>query len=114
DMFDCVLPTRSGRTAQAWTHNGAVNMRNARHADDDRPIEDGCACPACTGHSRAYIRHLIQAKEILGSMLLTWHNLHYYQVLMSEIREAISQGQFKAFQEDFAKAQTQGDIEART
>ncbi|PHS79164.1 MAG: tRNA guanosine(34) transglycosylase Tgt [Rhodospirillaceae bacterium] len=112
DMFDCVLPTRSGRTAQAWTHNGAVNMRNARHADDHRPIEEGCACPACSDHSRAYIRHLIQAKEILGSMLLTWHNLHYYQVLMSEIREAISEGRFADFQREFAEAQAQGDIEA--
>ena len=112
DMFDCVLPTRSGRTAQAWTHNGAVNMRNARHADDHRPIEEGCACPACSDHSRAYIRHLIQAKEILGSMLLTWHNLHYYQVLMVEIREAISEGRFEDFQRKFAEAQAQGDIEA--
>lgn len=112
DMFDCVLPTRSGRTAQAWTHNGAVNMRNARHADDHRPIEEGCACPACSDHSRAYIRHLIQAKEILGSMLLTWHNLHYYQVLMVEIREAISEGRFADFQREFAAAQVQGDIEA--
>jgi len=112
DMFDCVLPTRSGRTAQAWTHNGAVNMRNARHADDHRPIEEGCACPACSDHSRAYIRHLIQAKEILGSMLLTWHNLHYYQVLMVEIREAISEGRFEDFQREFAEAQKQGDIEA--
>jgi len=113
DMFDCVLPTRSGRTAQAWTHTGAVNMRNARHTDDPRPIEDGCACPACTNHSRAYIRHLINAKEILGAMLLTWHNLHYYQVLMSEIREAITNGNFAEFQQNFAEAQTRGDIEAQ-
>jgi len=112
DMFDCVLPTRSGRTAQAWTHNGAVNMRNARHGDDPRPIEDGCECPACKNHTRAYIRHLIQAKEILGSMLLTWHNLHYYQVLMSEIRTAISQGRFSEFQKQFNEAQKQGDIKA--
>jgi len=112
DMFDCVLPTRSGRTSQAWTHRGPVNMRNARHTDDPRPIEEGCTCPACKDHSRAYIRHLIQSKEILGAMLLTWHNLHYYQVLMSEIREAISENRFEDFQREFAAAQVQGDIEA--
>jgi len=112
DMFDCVLPTRSGRTAQAWTHRGAVNMRNARHTDDPRPIEDGCTCPACADHSRAYIRHLINAKEILGAMLLTWHNLHYYQVLMGEIRTAIREGRFTDFQHEFAEAQKIGDIEA--
>ncbi len=79
DMFDCVLPTRSGRTAQAFTRHGTVNLRNARHADDPAPLDPECRCPACTGHSRAYLHHLCRCKEILGAMLLTWHNLHYYQ-----------------------------------
>ena len=79
DLFDCVLPTRSGRTAQAWTAAGPLNLRNRRHADDPAPLEPGCACPACRDFSRAYLHHLIKAGEILGAMLLTWHNLHYYQ-----------------------------------
>lgn len=112
DMFDCVLPTRSGRTAQAWTRGGSVNMRNARHADDPRPIDAHCACPACKDYSRAYIHHLIKAGEILGAMLLTWHNLHYYQDLMRAIRAAIAAGTFNDFQRDFAQAQADGDIEA--
>jgi queuine tRNA-ribosyltransferase len=112
DMFDCVLPTRSGRTAQAWTRHGSVNMRNARHADDPRPIDAACTCPACRDYSRAYIHHLIRSEEILGPMLLTWHNLHYYQDLMRDIRAAIENKTFAAFQRDFAAAQTAGDIAA--
>jgi queuine tRNA-ribosyltransferase len=92
DLFDCVLPTRSGRTAQAWTSGGPLNLRNQRHADDPEPLEAGCACPACREFSRAYLHHLIRAGEILGAMLLTWHNLHYYQSLMAEARAAIEQG----------------------
>jgi queuine tRNA-ribosyltransferase len=92
DLFDCVLPTRSGRTAQAWTAGGPLNMRNQRHADDPSPLEPGCACPACRDYSRAYLHHLIKAGEILGAMLLTWHNLHYYQRLMGEARAAIETG----------------------
>ena len=92
DLFDCVLPTRSGRTAQAWTAGGPLNVRNQRHADDPAPLEPGCACPACRAFSRASLHHLIQAGEILGAMLLTWHNLHYYQRLMAEARAAIEQG----------------------
>lgn len=110
DMFDCVLPTRSGRTAQAWTPRGSVNMRNARHADDPRPIDADCTCPACKDYSRAYIHHLTKAGEILGSMLLTWHNLHYYQDLMRDMRAAIAENRFEAFQKDFADAQIEGDI----
>jgi queuine tRNA-ribosyltransferase len=110
DMFDCVLPTRSGRTAQAWTPGGSLNMRNTRHKDDPRPIDARCGCPACQ-YSRAYIHHLIKAEEILGAMLLTWHNLHYYQDLMRGMRAAIAEGRFAAFQQDFAQAQIQGDIE---
>jgi queuine tRNA-ribosyltransferase len=92
DLFDCVLPTRSGRTAQAWTRAGPLNLRNQRHADDPAPLEPGCACPACRQFSRAYLHHLVKAGEILAAMLLTWHNLHFYQVLMAEARAAIEAG----------------------
>ncbi len=89
DMFDCVLPTRSGRNARAYTQSGDLNMRNARHAEDTAPIQAGCTCPACTHYSRAYIHHLFKAEEMLGAMLLTWHNLHFYQQMMRELRAAI-------------------------
>jgi len=89
DMFDCVLPTRSGRTAQAFTRNGTLNLRNARHADDPRPLDPECGCPACAGYSRAYLHHLSRSSEILGSMLLTAHNLRYYADLMAGMRAAI-------------------------
>jgi queuine tRNA-ribosyltransferase len=94
DLFDCVLPTRSGRTAQAWTAEGPLNLRNQRHADDPGPLEPGCGCPACREFSRAYLHHLIKAGEILGAMLLTWHNLHHYQALMAAMRDAIVEGRF--------------------
>jgi len=106
DMFDCVLPTRSGRTAQAWIHSGFVNIRNARHAEDTAPLDPTCSCPVCRDHSRAYLHHLTKAKEILGAMLLTWHNIHYYQMLMREMRDAIHDGTFAAFQESFEQAQS--------
>jgi queuine tRNA-ribosyltransferase len=102
DMFDCVLPTRSGRTAQAWTKAGPLNLKNARHADDPAPVDPDCTCPACRDHSRAYLHHLVRCNEILGAMLLTWHNLHFYQQLMAEMREAIAQGTFDAWRADFA------------
>jgi queuine tRNA-ribosyltransferase len=105
DMFDCVLPTRSGRTAQAFTRGGVVNMRNARHADDPAPLDPECRCPACTGYSRAYLHHLSRAGEILGSMLLTAHNLQYYGDLMSAMRSAIETGSFAAFAASFASAE---------
>lgn len=89
DMFDCVIPTRAGRTARAYTARGVFNLRNARFADDATPLDPGCACPACTRHSRAYLHHLFRAGEILGPMLLTWHNLCYYQNLMRCLRAAI-------------------------
>lgn len=92
DMFDCVLPTRSGRTAQAFTHEGTLNLRNARHAEDLGPLDAECACPACTHYSRAYISHLVRAGEILGAMLLTQHNVWFYQKLMEKLRTAISAG----------------------
>jgi len=92
DMFDCVMPTRSGRTGRAYTRGGVINIRNARHAEDDRPLDPGCACPACRGHSRAYLHHLFKANEMLGPMLLTWHNIQYYQDLMAELRAGILAG----------------------
>jgi queuine tRNA-ribosyltransferase len=97
DMFDCVLPTRSGRTAQAFTRYGTLNLRNARHADDPAPLDPECACPACTGYSRAYLHHLCRSSEILGSMLLTAHNLRYYADLMAAMRAAIETGSLADF-----------------
>lgn len=112
DMFDCVLPTRSGRTDQAFSRRGQINMRNARHKDDPRPLDPDCTCYACANYSRAYIHHLVQAKEILGLMLLSWHNLHYYQELMAGMRAAIEAGTFQAFKADFETMQAGGDIPA--
>ena len=89
DMFDCVIPTRSGRNAKAFTSMGELNMRNAKYKEDDKPVDEKCTCPACTKYSRAYIHHLFKAQEILGSMLLTWHNIQYYQDLMKNIRKNI-------------------------
>ncbi len=97
DMFDCVLPTRSGRTAQAWTAAGPLNLRNARFAEDEAPLEEGCPCPVCARFSRAYIHHLVKAGEILGAMLLTEHNLWHYQQLMQGLRAAIAAGTLEAF-----------------
>ncbi len=114
DMFDCVLPTRSGRTGQAFTRRGALNIRNARHRDDPRPLDEECACPACIGYSRAYLHHLVMAREILGMMLLSWHNLHYYQQLMRGMREAIDGGTFADFQAAFAEEYHGGDIPTLT
>ncbi len=92
DMFDCVLPTRAGRTARAYTRQGQLNLRNARHQDDERPLDPDCACTACTRHGRAYLHHLFRAGEILGPMLLTAHNIMYYQDLMRDLRDAICRG----------------------
>jgi queuine tRNA-ribosyltransferase len=97
DMFDCVMPTRAGRTGRAFTSRGVLNMRNARHANDAEPVDPGCVCPACMKHSRAYMHHLFRCDEMLGPMLLTWHNLTYYQALMRGIRAAILQGRFAAY-----------------
>jgi queuine tRNA-ribosyltransferase len=111
DMFDCVLPTRSGRTGQALTRRGAVNIKNARHADDARPLDPDCGCPACRGYSRAYLHHVFKAGEIIASMLLTWHNLHYYQELMAGLRAAIAEGRLAGFAAEFAAGQAQGDLD---
>jgi queuine tRNA-ribosyltransferase len=110
DMMDCVLPSRSGRTGQAWTARGSVNLRNARHQDDPRPLDEACTCPACTGYSRAYLHHVIRSGEIIGSMLLTWHNLHYYQTLMQGLREAIAGGRLAGFVAGFHALRAEGDI----
>jgi queuine tRNA-ribosyltransferase len=111
DMMDCVLPSRSGRTGQAWTARGQVNLRNARHKDDPRPLEEGCQCPACRSYSRAYLHHVVKSDEIIGSMLLTWHNLHYYQVLMQGLRDAIGGGTLAGFVAAFHARRTEGDVE---
>lgn len=101
DMFDCVLPTRSGRNGQAFTWGGTVNLRNAKHADDAGPLDASCACPTCTTYSRAYLHHLQRSKEILGAMLLTEHNLYFYQSLMQAMRDAIGAGEFANFAAKF-------------
>ncbi len=101
DMFDCVLPTRSGRNGQAFTWNGPVNMRNARHAEDTAALDDRCPCPTCRTYSRAYLHHLIKSGEMLGAMLLTEHNLTFYQQLMQAMRDAIMEERFAAFARSF-------------
>ena len=111
DMMDCVLPSRSGRTGQAFTWRGVVNIRNARHADDPRPLDEDCACPACRGYSRAYLHHVSRAKEIIGSMLMTWHNLHFYQRLMQDMRDAVAAGRFDAWEAGFHARRAMGDVE---
>jgi queuine tRNA-ribosyltransferase len=101
DMFDCVLPTRSGRTGQAFTAGGPINIRNARFAEDREPLEPGCPCPVCATWERAYLHHLVKAGEILGAMLMTEHNLWFYQRLMDRLCEAIRNGRLTAFAGDF-------------
>jgi len=111
DMMDCVLPSRSGRTGQVFTRRGVVNIKNARHADDPRPLDEDCTCPACRGYSRAYLHHVFRAGEMISGMLLTWHNLHYYQELMAGMRAAIAEGRFAAFEAAFHAARAEGDID---
>jgi len=103
DMFDCVLPTRSGRTGQAFTADGPLNLRNARFGEDAEPIEPGCPCPACTKFSRAYVHHLVKAGEILGAMLMTQHNLWFYQRMMQGLRDAIAAQSLSAFSSEFLR-----------
>ncbi len=110
DMFDCVLPSRSGRNGQALTRMGAVNIKNARHRDDPRPLDPACTCPACTGYSRAYLHHVFKANEIISSMLITWHNLHYYQELMAGLRGAIEAGSLDDFVAGFHEQRAKGDM----
>ena len=111
DMMDCVLPSRSGRTGQVFTRRGVVNIKNARHADDPRPLDEDCSCPACSKYSRAYLHHVFRAQEIISSMLLTWHNLHYYQELMAAMRAAIAAGDFAGFEAGFHAERAMGDID---
>jgi queuine tRNA-ribosyltransferase len=101
DMFDCVLPTRSGRTGQAFTRSGPINIRNARFAEDEEPLDPDCGCPVCSTWSRAYLHHLVRAGEMLGAMLMTEHNIRFYQQLMADLRAAISERRLVAFAEDF-------------
>ncbi|MEO1139806.1 MAG: tRNA guanosine(34) transglycosylase Tgt [Pseudomonadota bacterium] len=111
DMMDCVLPSRSGRTGQVFTRHGVLNIKNARHQDDPRPLDEACGCPACRNYSRAYLHHVFRSQEIISSMLLTWHNLHYYQDIMHGMRTAIAQGEFKAWEAEFHAVRAQGDID---
>ena len=105
DMFDCVLPTRSGRHGQAWTWDGPLNLKNARFAEDDTPLDETSDCPASRDYSRAYLHHLIRAEEILGQVLLSWHNIAFFQALTAAMRQAICEGRFEAFRRDFAGRQ---------
>ncbi|MEL6100730.1 MAG: tRNA guanosine(34) transglycosylase Tgt [Pseudomonadota bacterium] len=111
DMMDCVLPSRSGRTGQVFTRMGQLNIKNARHQDDPRPIDESCTCPACRSYSRAYLHHVFRSQEIISSMLLTWHNLHYYQQIMQGMRDAIAAGAFAAWEAKFHADRSVGDIE---
>jgi queuine tRNA-ribosyltransferase len=111
DMFDCVLPTRSGRTGQAFTRRGPLNLRNARHREDPRALDPDCGCATCRGHSRAYLHHLFRAEEMLGPILLTRHNLYYYQELMAGLRGAIEAGKLAEFITVFEAEQAVGDLE---
>ncbi|MGE5478370.1 MAG: tRNA guanosine(34) transglycosylase Tgt, partial [Bacteroidales bacterium] len=111
DMFDCVMPTRSGRTAQAFTRRGTVNLRNARHQDDPRPLSEECSCPACRQYSRAYLHHLIRSEEILGPMLLTWHNIQFYQDVMRGLRAAIANGRVQDYAAQALADEANGDID---
>ncbi len=111
DMMDCVLPSRSGRTGQLFTRRGVLNIKNARHADDPRPIDENCSCPACSNYSRAYLHHVFRAQEMISGMLLTWHNLQYFQDIMDGMRGAIAAGTFAAWEADFHAGRAQGDIE---
>jgi queuine tRNA-ribosyltransferase len=111
DMMDCVLPSRSGRTGQVFTRRGVVNIKNARHADDPRPLDEACSCPACSNYSRAYLHHVYRSNEMISGMLLTWHNLHYFQEIMQGMRDAIGAGTFEDWQAEFHVQRAQGDIE---
>ena len=110
DMFDCVMPTRSGRHGLAFTRRGRINLRNARHAEDMRPLDEESNCPAARDYSRAYLHHLIRANESLGGMLLTWNNLSYYQDLMAGIRKAIEEGRFADFMAETQENWARGDL----
>jgi queuine tRNA-ribosyltransferase len=107
-MFDCVLPTRSGRHGQAWTWEGPVNLKNARFAEDDTPLDPDSDVPASRDYSKAYLRHLFKAEEILGQVLLSWHNIAFFQALTAAMRDAIAEGRFEQFRRDFAARHNAG------
>ena len=109
DMFDCVLPTRSGRHGQAWTWDGAINIKNAKYAEDDTPLDPTSDCPASRDYSKAYLHHLVKADEILGQVLLSWQNIAFFQALMAGMRDAIAEGRFEAFRRDFRARQPSAD-----
>jgi queuine tRNA-ribosyltransferase len=109
--MDCVLPSRSGRTGQVFTRFGVVNIKNARHMDDPRPLDENCSCPTCQNYSRAYLHHVFKSQEIISSMLLTWHNLNYYQELMQGLRNSIEAKALAPFVAGFHAAREVGDIE---
>jgi queuine tRNA-ribosyltransferase len=109
-MFDCVMPTRAGRHGLAYTRRGKVNLRNARHADDPRPLDEESDCPAARDYSRAYLHHLVRSQEALGAMLLTWNNLSYYQKLMQDIRAAIEAGAFETRAVEISDGWARGDV----
>lgn len=111
DMFDCVMPTRSGRHGQAWSDFGPVNLKNARFAEDTRPLDESLDCPASRDYSRAYLHHLVRAGEYLAAMLLSWHNIAYYQSLMARMRAAIAEGRFAEFRKDFNARWERGEFE---
>jgi queuine tRNA-ribosyltransferase len=111
DMFDCVLPTRNGRHGLAFTRFGPINIKNARHADDPRPLDEASGCPAARDYSRAYLHHLVKSGEILGAVLLTWNNLFFYQDLMRRIREAIALGRLAELAAEVADGEDRGDLE---
>jgi queuine tRNA-ribosyltransferase len=111
-MFDCVMPTRAGRHGLAFTRRGKVNLRNARHADDPRPLDEESDCPAARDYSRAYLHHLVRSGEALGAMLLTWNNLAYYQSLMADLRTAIEAGRFSERMAEISQGWARGDIPA--
>ena len=111
DMFDCVLPTRSGRTGQAFTRAGPLNLRNAKYVEDDTPLDPGCPCPVCATASRAYLSHLVRSDEILGAMLMTEHNIWFYQTLMAGLRAAIADGTVAAFAAAFLARYRRVDLD---
>ena len=109
DFFDCVYPTRNGRHGHAYTNNGKINLFNAKYEKDMRPLEEGCMCPACRRYSRAYIRHLLKAKEMLGMRLIVLHNLYFYNTMMEEIRDALDEGNFKAYKKQKLEGMERGE-----
>ena len=110
DMFDCVLPTRSGRTGQALSRRGAINIKNSKHKKNSSPLDPDCNCYTCLNYSRSYLHHVFKSGEIISAILLTWHNLHYYQELMSDIRSAIISKKLNEFSKEFYKLQNSGDL----